>query len=67
MSQKKKRKEKKRENNGYPDARQKERKQWVQRHPPKRIRDSSYFQRFLKKERGMTFEFIKNTKTFRTL
>jgi len=59
MSQKKER-----ENNGYLDARQKERKQWVQRHPPERIKYSPSFQRF-QKERSMTSEF-KNTKIFHT-
>jgi hypothetical protein len=54
--------ERERENNGYLDARQKKRKQWVQRHPPVRIKDSPYSQRF-QKERNMTFEF-KNTKIF---
>jgi hypothetical protein len=54
--------QKKRENNRYLDARQKERKQWVQRHLPVRIKDSTCSQRF-QKERSMTFEF-KNTKIF---
>jgi hypothetical protein len=54
--------QKKRENNGYLDACQKERKQWVQRHPLVRIKDSPCSQRF-QNERSMTFEF-KNTKIF---
>jgi hypothetical protein len=48
MSQKER--EKDRENNGYLDVRQKERKQWVLRHPPVRIKDSPYSQKILEGE-----------------
>jgi hypothetical protein len=56
MSQRKR----ERENNGYFDASQKERKQWVQRHPPERIKDSPYFQRFQKESYDIRAH--KNTK-----
>jgi hypothetical protein len=42
--------EKERENNGYLDARQKERKQWVLRHPPVRIKIAHTLKDFKKRE-----------------
>jgi hypothetical protein len=42
--------EKERENNGYLDARQKERKQWVLQHPPVRIKIAHTLKDFKQRE-----------------
>jgi hypothetical protein len=51
-----------RENNGYLDARQKERQKWVQKYVPKSENKYSPCSQRSQKEKGMSYEFIKTQK-----